>query len=104
MRQLLSDTLFRIRALFDRRAQRELDEELRFHLDMDAAALRSRGLAPAEAERVARRQFGSMRREAERVRDAWGITIIFWYNSAVWQPDHRILAETCVSYRTPNRI
>ena len=75
MRQLLSDTLFRIRALFDRRAQRELDEELRFHLDMDAAALRSRGLAPAEAERVARRQFGSMRREAERVRDAWGIAL-----------------------------
>lgn len=75
MRNILSDAFFRIRALFDRGAQRELDEELRFHLDMDAAALRSQGLAPAEAERVARRQFGSMRREAERVRDAWGISL-----------------------------
>ncbi|HEV2180925.1 MAG TPA: ABC transporter permease [Gemmatimonadaceae bacterium] len=75
MRHILADALFRIRALLDRRAQRELDEELRFHLDMDAAALRSQGLAPAEAERVAQRQLGSMRREAERVRDAWGVSL-----------------------------
>jgi len=75
MRRVLSDVVFRIRALFDRSAKRELDEELRFHLEMDAAALRSRGLTPADAERVARRQFGSMRREAERVRDAWGVSL-----------------------------
>lgn len=75
MRQLLSDALFRVRVLFDGRAQRELDEEPRFHLDMDAAVLRSRGLAPEEAEREARRQFGSVRREAERVRDAWAISL-----------------------------
>lgn len=75
MRDILSDALFRLRALFDRRAQRELDEELRFHLDMDAAALRSQGLPAAEAERVARRQFGSVRREAERARDAWGVSL-----------------------------
>jgi len=75
MRRVLSDVVFRIRALFDRSAKRELDEELRFHLEMDAAALRSRGLTPADAESVARRQFGSMRREAERVRDAWGVSL-----------------------------
>lgn len=75
MRHILSDAFFRIRALFDRRAQRELDEELRFHLEMDAAALRSQGLAPADAARVAQRQFGSMRREAEQVRDAWGVSL-----------------------------
>ncbi|MGH7649167.1 MAG: ADOP family duplicated permease, partial [Gemmatimonadaceae bacterium] len=75
MRRILPDLLFRLRALFGGHAQRELDEELRFHLEMDAAALRSQGLTPADAERSARRQFGSMRREAERARDAWGISL-----------------------------
>ena len=76
MRRLLADLLFRLRAAFGGHAQRDLDDELRFHLDMDAAALRARGLTPSDADRLARRQFGSMRREAERVRDTWGIALV----------------------------
>ena len=76
MRRLLADFRFRVRALFDGHAQRDLDDELRFHLDMDAAALRAQGLASADADRLARRQFGSMRREAAQVRYAWVIALV----------------------------
>jgi len=75
MRRIIADVLFRMRALFGTRAQRELDDELRFHLEMDAATLRARGMPAADAERLARRQFGSLRREAEQVRDAWGVSL-----------------------------
>ncbi len=76
MRRVLADLLFRVRALFDGHAQRDLDDELSFHLEMDAAALRAQGFASADAEREARRRFGSLRREAERVRDAWGVALV----------------------------
>lgn len=76
MLRILGDLRFRLRALFrSRAAQRELDEELAFHLAMDAEALRARGLSPEDADREARRRFGSLGREAERTRDAWGISL-----------------------------
>jgi len=46
---------------------RELDEEVRVHLDLRAEALEAEGLSPEEARREARRRFGSvgeLRREA----------------------------------------
>ena len=36
----------------------DVDEELRFHLDMRAAEYASRGMSPAEARRLAERRFG----------------------------------------------
>jgi putative ABC transport system permease protein len=73
----LTDIVFRGRALFNRSAaDRELNEELRFHRSMDAAALRERGLSPVQAEREAGRRFGSMAMESERAREGWGVSLV----------------------------
>jgi putative ABC transport system permease protein len=65
----------RLRALASGRAiDRELDEEMRLHVDMEAADLaRSRGLAPDEAHRHAMLAFGGVDRYAEEHRDARGV-------------------------------
>src|SRR6185436_14284133 len=49
--------------------EREVDEELRFHLDMEAEKLRGAGMSDAEARRAARRVFGGVRRVREEIRD-----------------------------------
>jgi predicted permease len=54
-----------IRRLFrlppsEARRRRDLDDEVQFHLEMRAAALRERGLSAAEAEADARRVFGDI--------------------------------------------
>ncbi len=75
MRRLFADLRYRLRVLLRRgTSQRELYEELSFHLEMDAAALRAQGVSAEEAEREARRRFGSMEIEAERARQGWGIS------------------------------
>ncbi len=61
------------RALGRRRQDEiELDEEVRFHLDMEAQALEKAGVPPDEARRRARRDFGGVDRYKEEVRDARG--------------------------------
>ena len=48
----LSDAIERVCALlFQRREERELDEELRFHLDMEAERLRRDGAAESAVHR-----------------------------------------------------
>ena len=60
-------------AMFSRRtAERELDEEMRFHLEMEAKAHVESGLSVAEARRVAARDFGGVERFKEGVRDERG--------------------------------
>ena len=54
------------------RDDRELDEELRFHLDMEADRHRARGMGTGEARRVAARDFGSVLRVKDAVRDERG--------------------------------
>ena len=50
--RLLSELRHRWRAVAHRdRMEHELDAELRFHLEREAAKLESRGMAPAEAAR-----------------------------------------------------
>lgn len=61
-----------VRLLGRRRAEEEIDEELRFHIDMEAEALRRQGLDPAEARRRARLAFGGEDRWRESVRSARG--------------------------------
>ena len=52
---MLNDLLFRLRALFRRRAvEAELDEELRFHFENEVEKHKSRGITPEEARRRAR--------------------------------------------------
>ena len=53
---MLNDLRYRLRALFKRDAMdRELDDELRFHLEKETAKLVSAGMSPDEARRQARR-------------------------------------------------
>lgn len=49
-----------------------MDEEMRFHLDMEERDLRSRGHSPAEARRLARVRFGGVERYKEEGREARG--------------------------------
>lgn len=64
---------FRFRALFDRRAmEREADDELRFHLEMEAAARQGRGLDTDAAHTEAARLFGGIEATKEALRDARG--------------------------------
>jgi putative ABC transport system permease protein len=78
MLRRVTDLAFRLRALFRRgTAERELHDELAFHLQMDAETLRAGGLASADADREARRRFGSLTRESERVREGWGVGLGF---------------------------
>ena len=77
MPRFLTDMLFRLRALFDRgTTDRELQDELSFHLSMDAAKLRSEGYSAAAAEREARVRFGTVTGAAEEARGGWGISML----------------------------
>jgi predicted permease len=76
MLRALNDLFFRLRALVRRDSlDRELGEELDFHLRMDTDALRAGGLSTQEAEREARRHFGALTRQAEHAREGWGVSL-----------------------------
>lgn len=66
----------RLRALLARgRARRELDEELRFHVEMETQANLARGMAPAEARRAALRDLGGVEQTRESALDVRGIWV-----------------------------
>ncbi|MGQ0701598.1 MAG: ABC transporter permease, partial [Gemmatimonadales bacterium] len=58
--------------LFTRRLDRELAEELRFHLEMETARLVRSGMPEAQARRLARKSLGDSRHRDE-ARDARGV-------------------------------
>jgi predicted permease len=63
----------RLRGLLRRRSvEREMEEEMRFHLRMRAEENVRRGMAPEEAERAALRSFGQWPRIKEACRDVKG--------------------------------
>lgn len=69
--RLFTESRERLRALFFRDQQeRELDEEVRFHLAMETEANLRKGLDLAEARRQAAITFGGVERVKEEVRDA----------------------------------
>jgi predicted permease len=68
--RLLRRLLWLLRA---RRLDHELDEELRFHLDMEAARLARGGVPPSEARERALRAFGGVGRHRDDARDARGV-------------------------------
>jgi len=73
VRRVLSEARERLRALlFRARAERELDDELRFHLQMETEANQRRGMSAAEAHRRALVSFGGVERFKDEVRDARG--------------------------------
>jgi macrolide transport system ATP-binding/permease protein len=62
--------LRRIRRLFQKsRSEKELDQELRFHLDRQIADYVAAGISPEEARRRAKLEFGGLDRVKDEVRD-----------------------------------
>lgn len=65
----------RLRALLKReQVERELDEELGFHIDMEIEVNRRRGMSPEAARTEALRSFGGVERFKEECREARGLT------------------------------
>jgi putative ABC transport system permease protein len=58
------------------RFDRELEEEIRFHLEMKAEEYVAAGMEPREARRAARRQFGNATRLREMSRETWGFDML----------------------------
>ena len=61
-----------IRAWIGRRAERELDDELQFHLAQQVDEYMAAGMPPSEAEQAARRALGGMALVKEECREARG--------------------------------
>ncbi len=71
---MLKDLRFRLRALVRRsRAEGDLDDELRFHLDRAVEQHVARGLSVREARRRARLDFGPVDAVKDDCRQSWGI-------------------------------
>jgi putative ABC transport system permease protein len=67
----------RWRALFQKDAlERELDDELRFHLERETARNRRDGMDPDDAHYSALKSFGPLDRSKEECRDARGVHLI----------------------------
>ena len=72
-----TDLVLRLRALLTHnRAEGELDEELRFHMEMEARKRQAAGLSAEEARRSARVQFGGVEQVREKCRDVRGLTFL----------------------------
>jgi predicted permease len=67
----------RIRSLFGpKRLERELDEELRFHIERQIEQHVAQGMLPEEARYQALREFGGLAQAQEECGDAWGIRYV----------------------------
>src|SRR5438309_521421 len=67
------------------REERELEEELRFHLEQEAQLRRERGQDPANA----RRDFSNLAQIGEATHEAWN-----------WDPVERVARDTRFAIRT----
>ena len=80
--ELWSDLRYRVRTLLRRDdVERELADELRFHLEHETAKYEGMGLSRAEAERRARLAFGGVERAKEASRDGRGTALL----ESTWQ-------------------
>jgi putative ABC transport system permease protein len=69
--------MFNLRALFHKkRAEREMDDELHFHLEKQVEQNVTRGMSTKEARDAALRQFGNVGVVKEECRDSWGVRFI----------------------------
>src|SRR5260370_37635066 len=67
----------RIRGLFVKdRLERELDDEVRFHLEMQAEDNRRAGMNPAEARYAAMRSFGGIEQMKEKFRERRTLSLV----------------------------
>ncbi|HKX32909.1 MAG TPA: permease prefix domain 1-containing protein [Blastocatellia bacterium] len=69
-----------VRKLNRKRAEREADEEIRSHLELETRERVEAGLSPEEARSAARRAFGSVAFVKEESRAMWGFRSVetFW--------------------------
>ncbi|HET9533435.1 MAG TPA: ABC transporter permease [Blastocatellia bacterium] len=72
---------FLIRKLNRGRAERELEEEIRLHLQLETQEQIEAGLSPEEARYAAHRSFGGVLLTKERIRDVWGLRTL----ETLWQ-------------------
>jgi predicted permease len=79
LRQELSFIIRRL--VHRRRAERELDEEIRAHLEMEIEQNIADGMSPEEARLAARRSFGSVAIAKEDSRAMWGLASL----EILWQ-------------------
>jgi predicted permease len=87
--ELLRQIMFRLRGA---RADAEMDEEMRLHMDLRAERARAQGLDPDAAAAAVRRRFGNPTRLREESRDVWGWTFVDG-----WLRDLREAAHTLLS-------
>jgi predicted permease len=74
---MMRGIVFRIRSLFRRgRVERDLDDEVRAHLDLLAAEHMGRGLTPEQARLAARRDFGGVEPMKEAHRETRGARVL----------------------------
>src|SRR5689334_16397521 len=67
----------RLRSLVTlRRADRSLDDEMQFHLEMETRRLIQTGVSEAAARAEAIRSFGGVARHRDDARDARGVSIV----------------------------
>ena len=95
---MLSDAWYRLRAILRRQSvERDLDDELRFHVEHQTQKHLRAGRSAAEAARLARLEFGGIDQMKEQCRDARGLS--------VWEAAGRNLRLACrtVSHRRPGR-
>jgi predicted permease len=72
-----SDLLARLRSLlFARREDRELAEEIRFHIEKETEKNLAAGLTRGEARRQAHIKFGGVERMREQTREARGVQVV----------------------------
>lgn len=64
----------RLRTLFRRDVEARMDEEMRFHVEMETEKNLRAGMSPAEARRRALVAFGGMEKHRERMRDGWAFS------------------------------
>src|SRR5215471_7741901 len=75
--QFLSQLRRRLLSLLRRgRYEREMEEEMRFHLEMQIEQNLASGMAAEEAHYVARRQFGNQTWLKEASREMWSLNSI----------------------------
>ncbi len=74
---MFNDLLYRVRSLFrSHEVEKEMEEELRFHLECEAAKNKKSGMASGDAHQNARRAFGGIDQTREECRDARGTRLL----------------------------
>ena len=73
----IANLRWRLRAIFDRKAMdRELDDEITFHLEMEVKKNLDRGMDPDQARRTAYTRFGGVDRQKEAAQASWGVGLV----------------------------